>query len=103
LGDDGREREVGGLTARDQALRSLLGLIDGGWLIGVMVFGTDQCCLHDPDGFNEVNCPSTSYGLCDTMHDPHSVGSDCNRAERFLMRPHDLLMVPEVFEGIRDE
>jgi len=59
-------------------------LIDEGWLIGVKIFGDE------------------SYGLMDQFRMPH-VGSDCNRAEHFLMRPKDGLMTQELKEKLSDE
>lgn len=52
-------------------------LILNGTLIPVQVFG-------GPDDYNEWG-----YGLCDafSLHAP--AGSDCNRAEIFLLRPSD--------------
>lgn len=83
---------------RDEALTALQALVDEGWMIGVEVFGEDDCCLHGED----ADCPSAGWGLMDTMHTPHSVGSDCNRAVPFMMRPHDDLMVESIRNGIAD-
>ncbi len=69
-----------------RAQETILGLIQDGYLIGVEVFGTDGCCAHPHD----EDCPSAGFGLCD-MFGPHSVGSDCNRANRVLMRPADII------------
>ena len=63
---------------------ALLDLVRRGVLVGVEVFGTDQCCEHG----EHVDCDSTGYGLCDRFT-PHSVGSDCNRSAPFLLRPAD--------------
>lgn len=76
----------------------LIELVRRGVLIGVEVFGTDQCCQHG----EHVECPSTGYGLCDSFG-PHSVGSDCNRADAFLMRPNDEAMTAELREAIHDD
>lgn len=82
---------------KEQAKDAVLLLAREGWLIGVEVFGTDDCCLHGDDP-----CPSDGFGLCDAMHEPVSWGSDCNRAERFLLRPHDDLMTAELASAIED-
>ncbi len=81
----------------ETARRFLRALLDNGYLIGVEVFGEDDCCEHGRE-----ECPSDGFGLCDTMHEPWSVGSDCNRAKRFLMRPHDDLMTEGVALAIAD-
>lgn len=76
--------------------RQLLELVRSGALIGVEVFGTDDCCEHGPD----TDCPSKGYGLCDALA-PHS---DCNRARKWLLRPSDALMTQELSDllGIDD-
>lgn len=83
---------------KKQAATMLSTLIDNGWLLGVQVFGVDDCCEHGDDP-----CPADGFGLCDNMNQHSPGGSDCNRAERFLMRPHDLLMTNEVAEAIADQ
>lgn len=67
---------------RDEARAQILALIRDGWLIGVEVFGADDCCEHGM----HTECPADGFGLCD-MFGPHSIGSDCNSAEPVLMRP----------------
>lgn len=62
----------------------LIRLIGAGRLIPVQVFGAD------------------SYGLCDRFS-PHTVGSDCNRADDFLLRPVDQLMTEPVRAAIAAE
>lgn len=59
--------------------------IEQGWLIPVQVFGTDQCCEHG----EYAECLSTGYGLCDRFSKHSPAGSDCNRADNFLLRPSD--------------
>lgn len=85
------------------AEEALILLIKNGALLPVMVFGTTDCCAHGPfDPSNPAahrDCVSVGHGLCDTFG-PHTVGSDCNRAERYLMRPSDELMTPRVLEAL---
>lgn len=69
----------------DEARFALAQLIDDGWLIGVEVFGA-HCCDDIAGCTNE-----SGFGLCDTFSS-HACGSDCNRAEKWLMRPSDTLM-----------
>lgn len=86
-------------TADDLTAQSLiLSLIEQGYLIGVEVFGTDGCCEHG----DHTDCESTGYGLCD-MFGPHSVGSDCNRATKVLMRPSDALDFPAIAAALTKE
>lgn len=61
----------------EEALILIHALVDEGWLIGVELFGEDE---------------DTGVGLCDVFSKNSPSGSDCNRAERWLMRPHDNLM-----------
>lgn len=63
-------------------------LILAGHLIPVAVFGTDKCCEHG----DHIDCPSTGYGLCDRFSTHAPAGSDCNRADWFLLRPTDHAM-----------
>lgn len=65
-------------------------LIRKGALIPVQVFGTDTCCEHGDGGGAE--CKSTGYGLCDRFSTHAPSGSDCNRADDFLLRPSDEAM-----------
>ncbi len=60
-------------------------LIRSGALVPVQVFGT-ECSHNPPEDF--------SFGLCDRFSTHTPGGSDCNRAEYFLLRPNDL-----TFEG----
>ena len=73
----------------------LVQLIQRGALVGVEIFGSDDCCEH---GMHE-SCPADGFGLCDNFG-PHTVGSDCNRAERFLLRPSDACMTDRVLHEI---
>lgn len=91
----------------DQAI--LLDLVRRGVLMGVEVFGTDSCCKHGhlnagdiPIVDDETDCPATGYGLCDRFSE-HAVGSDCNRADAFLLRPADGFMTDALREAIHDE
>lgn len=68
----------------EQAQALVLALIAQGYLVGVEVFGTD------------------SFGLCDVFG-PWSVGSDCNRAEKVLMRVADVIDFTKVHEALVDE
>lgn len=77
---------------------TLADLVRRGVLIGVEVFGTDDCCEHGP--FDE--CPANGFGLCDTFG-PASVGSDCNRAERWIMRPSDEHMTDDLHALLNNE
>lgn len=79
------------------ALGMLHQLIDSGWLIGVEVFGTTDCCEHGQMQGDE-GCISTGFGLCDVFSRHSPAGSDCNRAARFLFRPHDALMTEAIAE-----
>lgn len=87
---------------RDEALAMLRALVDDGWLLGVGVFGDESCCLHGDPVPEGVDCPVTGFGLCDNMNEHSPGGSDCNRAERFLMRPHDDLMVTTIYDAIKE-
>ncbi len=61
-------------------------MVRSGLLLPVQVFGgpeTCQKCGHD--------VPWT-YGLCDRFTEHSPGGSDCNRAEPFLLRPSDAAM-----------
>lgn len=80
---------------RDEAYVALLELADEGWLLGVEVFGADDCCEH---GLH-TECPANGFGLCDTQN----ALSDCNRAERWLMRPRDSLMTEDLADIVSDE
>lgn len=93
----------GTVWTRDEAHTAILALLTDGWLIGVEVFGEDDCCLHRHPGAGGEGeaCESNGFGLCDNFG-RHSVGSDCNSAEPFLLRPSRLLMTPEVL-ALRDE
>lgn len=85
-----RERGVP-LTGEERA--ALLLLIESGVLLPVQVFGSEDCCEHNPHGASDAPpCPSQGHGLCDrfSIHTP--AGSDCNRAEWWLMRPVDEAM-----------
>ena len=66
----------------------LAGLVRSGALIPVMVFGTEDCCKHG----SAADCESTGYGLCDRFSHHAQAGSDCNRADFFLLRPSDEAM-----------
>jgi hypothetical protein len=68
----------------EQAKALVLALIEQGYLVGVEVFGTD------------------SFGLSDVFG-PWSVGSDCNRAEKVLMRVADVIDFTEVHDALVDE
>lgn len=67
-------------------------LILRGVLVPVQVFGTDECCEHtlgpnqveDPV---EAGCEAVGHGLSDRASYHAPGGSDCNRAEFFLLRP----------------
>lgn len=82
----------------EQAQAMILDLIAHGYLIGVEVFGAENCCEH---GIDSDECETQGYGLCD-MFGPHSVGSDCNRAVRVLMRPSDDIEFPPVAAALTD-
>ena len=79
-----------------EAAAVLRALVEDGWLIGVEVFGA-HCC--DDIGACERE---GGFGLCDVFG-PASVGSDCNRAEKFLLRPADKLMHENLDKAIHDE
>ena len=70
-------------------------------MIGIQTFGTEDCCLHNPDGREDQLCDAAAYGLMDKFG-PHSVGSDCNRAEPFMLRPADELMDAELKAKLAD-
>lgn len=55
-------------------------------IVPVEVFGTDDCCEHNPDGVGE-RCAAAGYGLMDAV----SCWSDCNRAVGHIYRFDDLL------------
>lgn len=61
-------------------------LVKHGWLVGVQVFGAESFGLCDQFAFDRV---SRDYG---DGFNCRIVGSDCNRAERWLMRPAVPLM-----------
>jgi hypothetical protein len=63
-----------------------------GDLIPIMVFGTDECCEHGPDAEDNRDCRSTGFGLCDRFSKHAPGGSDCNRANHYMLRPSDALM-----------
>lgn len=67
-------------------------LIRSGALIPVDVYG--GCGHPDPlPGYPERTCDEDdhlSYGLCDRFSQFAPGGSDCNRAQFFLLRPNDL-------------
>lgn len=65
----------------------LAAMIRTGTLVPVQVFGTESCCQHGAEG-----CESIGYGLCDRFSTHAPSGSDCNRAEFFLLRPSDAAM-----------
>lgn len=79
-----------------QAAAVLRALVEDGWLIGIEVFGA-HCC--DDIGACERE---SGFGLCDVFG-PASVGSDCNRAEGYMLRPADALMVDGLKAAINDE
>lgn len=79
----------------------LLDLVQRGVLVGVEVFGTNTCCDHGVDP-SDAACESTGYGLCDRFSE-HSVGSDCNRADAFLLRPSDPHLTADLRAAIGDE
>lgn len=70
---------------------SLAKLILNGHLIPVQVFGTDHC-QHGDDVDGLPCCEMSGFGLCDRFSQHAMAGSDCNRAEFFLLRPSDELM-----------
>lgn len=78
-------------------------LLRVGDLIPVTVFGTDSCCEHG----DHTDCKSTGYGLCDRFTTLNVAGSDCNRANHFLLRPSDEAMdsplLRQILDGILDE
>lgn len=98
-----------------EARALLLRLVSEGWLIGVHVFGSYECCAHGPVGNDGPFCESMGFGLCDQFAfnrsadpaDPNYTGviagSDCNRAEPYIMRPHDRLMEPELRALLADQ
>lgn len=65
-------------------------LIRSGALVPVAVFGTE--CAHE--GCEDET--HDGFGLCDRFSRHTPGGSDCNRAEFFLMRPNDLRSGPNV-------
>lgn len=73
----------------------LVELVRLGVLVGVEVFGADSCCEHG----DFADCDAAGFGLCDVFG-PHSVGSDCNRAERWLLRPRDGLLSDDLHAEI---
>lgn len=80
---------------RDEAYAALLQLAEEGWLLGVDIFGADDCCEHGP----HTDCPANGYGLGDTQN----AMSDCNRAEKWLMRPRNSLMTQDLADVLSDE
>jgi len=79
-----------------QAAAVLRALVEDGWLIGVEVFGAHSCddiAACEREG---------GFGLSDVFG-PASVGSDCNRAESYLLRPADKLMHENLEKAIHDE
>lgn len=89
--------EAGQMTEYEAQIM-LHALVGQGWLIGVEVFGADDCCEH---GMYE-ECPANGFGLCDVFS-KHSAGSDCNRAEDWLMRPKDGLMTESLHRLLNEE
>lgn len=84
-------------------------LILTGALVPVSVFGPGLVCPSCAKGLDDEPCPHCgsevvgSFGLCDRFTHVGSVGSDCNRAEWFLLRPTDELMDSEgVRQALRD-
>jgi len=67
-------------------------LIRSGALVPVQVFGS--CGHPDPSpGWPNATCDEGehfSFGLCDRFSTHTPGGSDCNRAEFYLLRPNDL-------------
>lgn len=64
-------------------------------LVPVQVFGTEQCCQHNPHGAliganpdnpEWTDCESQGYGLSDAV----SAWSDCNRAVGHIYRFEDI-------------
>lgn len=62
-------------------------------LVPVEVFGTEDCCLHDPPPYSsrppyagDEECESAGYGLSDAV----SAWSDCNRATGRIYRVDDV-------------
>lgn len=65
-------------------MSTIADLIRSGALIPVQVYGTE--CAHD-----ECDNPRhDGFGLSDRFSRHSPGGSDCNRAEFFLLRPNDL-------------
>lgn len=83
------ERRV---AASEEAM--IAALVRSGALIPVQVFGS---CDHPVtnDRGQTFRCEEPDhwgFGLSDRMSEHAMVGSDCNRAEGFILRPSDALM-----------
>jgi hypothetical protein len=86
----------------DPAVGWIKNLIRSGALIPVQVFGTNECCEHGSMGAGQ-DCPSTGFGLCDRFSSHAPGGSDCNRAEFFLLRPSNEVMADPSIRAALEE
>ncbi len=86
------------------AAQPIAALIRLGALIPVTVFGNCEHPVPTRPGAAETACNDQAhwaYGLCDLMSEHSLAGSDCNRADHFLLRPSDEAMAdPVVREAI---
>lgn len=74
-------------------MASIADLIRSGALVPVQVFGGDADKAGDTGTQHCQKCHADvpwGYGLCDRFSRFKPGGSDCNRAEFFLLRPNDL-------------
>lgn len=80
-------RSLSSPDAHPEDEATLIDLIERGVLIAVSVFGS----MGDEDW---------GYGPCDSFTKRNQIGSDCNRAARFLLRPDEGRMTPAVLAAI---